>query len=74
VHLLVTVITYRIGQLVNTLHLATASLDRHIQGDIGGKVNILGDDTIGHCEKKSSYEHVSNSEWLRRYSCLNLQT
>ena len=24
----------------------------HILGDSGGKVKILGDDTIGHCEKK----------------------
>jgi hypothetical protein len=23
-----------------------------IQGDSGGKVNILGNDSIGHCEKK----------------------
>jgi hypothetical protein len=23
-----------------------------IQGDSGGKVNILGGDSIGHCEKK----------------------
>jgi hypothetical protein len=23
--------------------------------------------------RKSSYEHVSNSEWLPRYGCLNLQ-
>ena len=29
-----------------------------IQGDSGGKVNILGSDGIGHCEI-SSYEHVS---------------
>jgi hypothetical protein len=37
-----------------------------IQGDSGGKVNILGGNSIGHCEKKSSYEHVPNSEWLPR--------
>jgi hypothetical protein len=23
--------------------------------------------------KKCLYEHVSNSDWLQRYSCLNLQ-
>jgi hypothetical protein len=28
----------------------------------GGKVNILGDHSIGHSEKKSLYEHVSYSE------------
>ena len=35
-----------------------------IQSDSGGKVNILGDDSIGHCETKSLYDQVSNSEWL----------
>jgi hypothetical protein len=34
---------------------------------------MLGGDTVGHCEKISSYEHVTDSEWLLRYSCLNLQ-
>jgi len=24
--------------------------------------------------KKSSYKHLFNSEWLRRYCCLDLQT
>jgi len=28
---------------------------------------------ISHCEKRSSHEHVSNSEWSPRYSHLNLQ-
>jgi hypothetical protein len=27
------------------------------EGDSGGRVNILGDDNIGHWEKKSSYQH-----------------
>jgi hypothetical protein len=45
-----------------------------IQGDSGGKLNILGGDSIGHCEKHSSYEHVSDSKWLPRHSCLNLET
>ena len=36
-----------------------------IQGDSGGKVNILVGDSIGHCEKKL-YDHVFNSEWLLR--------
>jgi hypothetical protein len=36
-----------------------------IQVDSGGKVSILGGDSIGHCEKKkSSREHTANSEWL----------
>ena len=33
-----------------------------IQGDSTESVNILGSDSIGHCEQKSSYEHVSISE------------
>jgi hypothetical protein len=37
-----------------------------IQSDSRGKVNILGGDSIGHCETKSFYGHVSNSEWLPR--------
>jgi hypothetical protein len=37
-----------------------------IQGDLGGKVNNLGGDSIGHCQYKSSYEYVSNSELLRK--------
>ena len=46
---------------------------RDIQSDSGRKANILGGDSIGHCERKSAREHVSDSEWLTRYSCLNLQ-
>ena len=35
------------------------------QADSGGKVNILEDYSISHCEKKKrSYEHVYNSECL----------
>jgi len=30
------------------------------------KVNILGGDGMGHCKKKHSYEHVSNSKCLPR--------
>jgi len=41
--------------------------------DSGGKVNSFGGDSIGHCEKKSSYDHVSNSERLPAQNCLNLQ-
>jgi hypothetical protein len=26
-------------------------------------VNILGGDSVSHCEKKGSYEHAFNSEW-----------
>jgi len=34
------------------------------QADSGGKVNILEDYSISHWKKKSSYEHVYNSECL----------
>jgi hypothetical protein len=37
-----------------------------IQGDSGGQVSILDSDNIGHCDNKSSYNHVDNSEWLPR--------
>jgi len=44
-----------------------------IQGDSRVRVNILGGDSMGHCEEISPCEHVSNSEWLPRWSCLNVQ-
>jgi len=46
----------------------------YIQGDSGGKVNILRGDSVGSLWEESSYEPVSNYEWLPRWSCLNLQT
>ena len=33
-----------------------------IQGDSGGRVSISAVDSIGHCEKGSAHEHVSDSE------------
>jgi hypothetical protein len=33
-----------------------------IQGVSGGKVNILVGDSIGQCERKNSYEHVSDAK------------
>ena len=41
--------------------------------DLDVKVYIYGGDTFDHCEKQSSYEHVCNSDWLPRYSCVNVQ-
>jgi hypothetical protein len=38
--------------------------DKVIWGDSGGKVNILGGDSISQCERKSSYELGSHSEFL----------
>jgi len=38
-----------------------------VYSDAGGKVSILGAEGIGHYNKrKSSYDHVSNCEWLLR--------
>jgi len=49
------------------------SLTSHIQGDSRGQANILGSNSTSHCTKYSSYEHVSNCEWLLRQSGLNVQ-
>jgi len=38
-----------------------------------GKSYILGGAIIGHCEKGSSNQRVSNSEWLPTQSYCNLQ-
>jgi hypothetical protein len=35
------------------------------QCDSGRNVSALGGGSIGHCEKKNSYEHVHNSELYR---------
>jgi hypothetical protein len=43
-----------------------------MQDDSGGNVSVFGVDSIGHCEKRNSYKHMSNSEWLPRYRYLNL--
>jgi len=48
--------------------LYTTELYKHIhtQGVPGGKVNILGGHSIGHCKQKCLYEHVSYSERFLR--------
>lgn len=53
--------------------LKSANCVVHKQYDSRGEVNIFEGNSIGHCENKSSYEHVSDSEWLPRESFLNLQ-
>ena len=45
-----------------------------IQGDSGGKVNILGGEIIGNYEKKISCGHICYSAYLPRWSCSNFQT
>jgi hypothetical protein len=43
-----------------------------IQSVSGGIVNVLGGGNMGYSEKISSYKHVSNFQWVWRYSCLNV--
>jgi hypothetical protein len=40
----------------------------YVDSDSGGKINILGSDFTGHCEKHS-HEHVSYSEWITTLRC-----
>ena len=51
--------------------LNTVKADR-IQGDSGGKVSVLGGDSIGHCEE-NVYMNVCTFEWLPKWSWLNIQ-
>jgi len=44
----------------------------YIQGVPGGIVNILGGGTMDYSEEISSYKHVSNFQWVWRYSSLNV--
>ena len=44
-------------------------LNIHIHS--GGKVNILGSNSISYCEKKCSHKHVSNSIWLPIHNSFN---
>jgi hypothetical protein len=44
----------------------------YIQGVSGGIVNILGGGSMDYFEQISSYKHVSNFQWVWRYSCLNV--
>jgi len=43
-----------------------------IQGVSGGIVNILGVGSMDYSEQISSLKHVSNFQWVWRYSCLKL--
>ena len=44
----------------------------YIQSVSGGIVNILGGGSMDYSELISSYKHVSNFQWVLRYSCLKL--
>jgi hypothetical protein len=46
---------------MNLLRECAVRIYTNIQGDSGGNDNILGGYNIGHCEKISLYEHLSNS-------------
>jgi hypothetical protein len=43
-----------------------------VQGDSRRKVNVFRGDNIGHCEKKSSHEHVSNSDCTELFESTDL--
>ena len=49
-----------------TLLVTKLKIKVNIQSSSGGKVNILGGDSIGHCEKKSSYQRGSGSGLSQR--------
>jgi len=42
----------------------------HVQSVSGGIVYILGGGSMDCSEQISSYKHVSNFQWVWRYSCL----
>ena len=42
-----------VASTVLAYHQQTEQISRDIQGDSGGMVNILGEDTTGHCQKIS---------------------
>ena len=44
----------------------------YIQGVSGGIVNILGGGSMECTKEISSYKHMSNFQWVWRYSCLNV--
>ena len=44
----------------------------HIQGDSGGICTTLGNDSMSDSKQKSSHEHGSDFERLRRYDRLKL--
>jgi hypothetical protein len=65
-------VTLRIlSKLKSSLCLSTKQWS-HIQGDSGGKVDVVGGDNIGHFKEKKVHMNVCNSEWFLRYRCLNL--
>ena len=46
--------------------------EHNIQVVSGGIVNILGGGSTDYSEEISSCKHVSNFQWVWRYSCLNV--
>ena len=49
---------------MNPVRECAVHIYTHIQGDPGGKDNILVRDNMGHCETRNSHEHASNSAWF----------
>ena len=56
---------------VNNIHTHTHT-HTHTHRVIQEKRPIFWEVTTCHCEKIRSHKHVSKSEWLPRYSCLNV--
>jgi len=54
-----------------TLHFRNRA-SCNIQGVSGGIVNILVGGSMDYSESISTYKHVSNFQWVWRYSCLNV--
>jgi hypothetical protein len=48
------------------------SLYKYIQGVSEGILDILGGGSMNYSEYIRSYKHVSNFQWVWRYSCLNV--
>jgi len=67
------VLSFYLLPFIHRLHKSIrTTLCTYIQGVSGGVVNILGSRSMDYSEKISSYKHVSNFQWMWRYSCLNV--
>jgi len=38
------------------------SMKSVVQGDLRGNINIFGGNSLSHCEKKISHDHLCNSD------------
>jgi hypothetical protein len=65
-------ISFMLPTIMTESSWLSSALTSRMQGDSGGKVDILGVYIIGYSGKISSHEHVCNCEWLPRSSGLDL--